>query len=485
MGTMKKRCDECGRLTPKYQRIHKGIGYCGSCYARVFQPRPCTRCNKIARFHIGEPEALCRQCERDVPCIRCGKLSFSIGRITPYGPVCNACSVHFREERPCPQCGKLSRLLSRNSKRGVDEQVCPACQRMGHGTCFRCRRSRQLLDDGGGHKVCKKCLDGGTIPCPQCKKPMPAGRGLRCENCYWTALTAKRAATASEVFSVREHAEVLRDFAKWLCSEVGAQKAAVTFLGYLPFFVEVASLGTKTPSYHELLKHFSTMGLRRNLLPMRFFEVTSRIVVDEQQKQDDSDRRRIEATLSSISSAGRLRELLDQYHATLRLKLAAGKTSLRSIRLSLTPAAALILIAAESGRALPEQDDLSQYLSTTPGQRAAVTGFVNFLKAEHQILLQMPASTGGESAFSSRRELERTIVKQLQSDLRDLIARTALLISALRYFHHMSARTAKQTATSGLLMASTDGYAYVFHADTKYWLPLEVSTPLMASVGST
>lgn len=480
MSTTTKRCDECGRLTANYQRVYRGSRYCGSCYARVLQPRRCSRCNKITRLHVGEPEALCRQCERDVPCVRCGKLSYSIGRITPYGPVCNACSVHFREERPCIRCGKLSRLLSRNLKAGIEEQVCPACQRVDHGTCSRCRRSRQLLDDDHGRKVCKTCLEGGSIPCSQCNKPMPAGRGQRCESCYWAGLAAKRAATASEVFPLREHAEVFRDFARWLCTEVGAQKAAVTLLKYLPFFVEVASLGVKTPPYPELLQYFSTMGLRRNLLPMRFFELTSRVVVDEQQKQDASDQRRIEATLSGAPSASCLRELLHQYHGALRRRLAAGKTSLRSVRLSLTPAAALLTIAAESGRSLPTQDDLLQYLSSTPGQWAAVTGFVNFLSVEHGAPLQMPAKTESRSTFRLRRGLERAIAKQLESDLSEPAARAALLESALRYFHHMPARVAKQAVAGGSLTASTDGSAFVFHAGTSYRLPLEVSRRLLA-----
>ena len=428
MSTMETQCYECGRLTPKYHRIHKGNGYCGSCYARLFKPRPCPRCNKIARLHVGEPETLCPRCERDVPCVRCGKLSYSVGRITPYGPVCNPCSAYFREERYCARCGKLSRLLSRISRLGAEEQICPACQRMDHGTCFQCHRSRQLFDDGNGHRVCKKCLEGGIVRCCRCNKPMPAGRGLRCENCYWTALTEKRTAMASEVFSRCEHAETFRAFAEWLCREVGAQKAAVTLLRYLPFFVEVASLGTKTPPYQELLQHFSTMGLRRSLLPMRFLEATSRVVVNEQQKLDASDQRRIKSTLSNASSTSHLRKLLDQYHEALRLKLAAGRTSLRAIRLSLTPAAALVSIAAESGHVIPEQDDLSLYLSSTPGQRAAVTGFVNFLRVEHHAQLQIPTKTGEGNTFCVRRKLEQTISKLLQSDLREPTARTSLLI---------------------------------------------------------
>lgn len=482
---MEKRCDECGRPTPKYHRIHKGSGYCASCYARLFKPRRCPGCNEIARLHVGEPEALCRRCERNVPCVRCGKLNYAIGRMTPYGPVCNSCSVYFREERRCAICGKLSRRLSRISRLGVEEPICPACQRKDRGTCFRCHRDRLLFDDGTtGHRVCKKCRDGGIVPCPRCHQPMPAGRGLSCERCYWTALAVKRAATASEVFPVREHAEIFRDFAEWLCGEIGERKAAITLLRYLPFFVEVASLGTRTPPYPKLLQHFSATGLRRNLLPMRFFEAKVRVVVDEQQKQDNSDQRRILATLSSVPSMGRFRELLDQYHTFLRLKLVAGKTRLRSVRLSLTPAAALVSIAAKAGHALPEQDDLSQYLGSTPGQRAAVTGFVNFLREACHVPLQMPVKKEGRDPFLVRRKLEWSIAQQLRSDLWEPSARTALLANALRYFHHMPVRAAKQVATTGALMTTSDGRTFVSHSGNEFWLPAEVSAPLIAALAS-
>ncbi|MFA9440834.1 hypothetical protein ACDA63_14450 [Uliginosibacterium sp. sgz301328] len=308
---------------------------------------------------------------------------------------------------------------------------------------------------------------------------MPAGRGVKCEACYWRTLATKRAATASEVFSKREQANIFCAFGEWLSNEVGEQKAAVTVLRYLPFFVDVASLGTMVPSYQELLEKFSTLGLRRNLLAMRFLEMTNRIVVNEQQKRDASDLRRIDAALSGAPSVGRLREALDGYHAVLRSKLAAGKISVRSIRLSLTPAAALIAVAAKSDHQLPEQADLSRYLSVAPGQRAAVTGFVSFLKMEYKAQLEVPAKASNGDTFEVRRSLERAIAAQLKSGVRNPAECTALLVNALRYFHHMPARTAKSVAVVGILTEAPDGNVFVLHAKTKYRLPREISVPLM------
>lgn len=133
------QCDECGRGSPKIHRLYKGHRYCASCYARVFKPRSCPRCNIIARPPKDDPSAQCRRCALDIPCLRCGKAKYAMGRITLYGQICNACSAYFREERACTKCGQLSRLLSRSSRFGEEEQICPACQRVDHGICFLCR----------------------------------------------------------------------------------------------------------------------------------------------------------------------------------------------------------------------------------------------------------------------------------------------------------------------------------------------------------
>lgn len=119
-------CDECGRKVAKLTRVYRGHGYCATCYARVFKTRPCSKCHVLARLHKKEANAICRRCEHMQPCVRCGKFNRPVGKITPYGPVCNACAVHFREARPCPLCGRSCRRLSRLSRLGSDLQIAEA-----------------------------------------------------------------------------------------------------------------------------------------------------------------------------------------------------------------------------------------------------------------------------------------------------------------------------------------------------------------------
>lgn len=176
-----KSCDQCGRAVEKFHRIYHGENYCTTCYYREFKPRQCSGCGQNARLHRKHSEALCQKCEiQGKPCIRCGKTEFSMGRRLPEGPICNVCSVHYREPKKCGYCGELSKYLSRDASLGFDDPACQKCRRKHFGTCAVCRRHR-VLDQGS--KQCSKCNENSFISCENCHEPMPAGYGNSCETC--------------------------------------------------------------------------------------------------------------------------------------------------------------------------------------------------------------------------------------------------------------------------------------------------------------
>lgn len=57
----------------------------------------------------------------------------------------------------------------------------------------------------------------------------------------------------------------------------------------------------------------------------------------------------------------------------------AGKFTLRSVRLALRPAASFLLVSDPGGVKMPDQSSLDRHLLKAPGQKAAITGFVNYL----------------------------------------------------------------------------------------------------------
>jgi len=469
-----RQCDECGRQTKKLSRIYGGHRYCATCYARVFISRQCPACGRLARLPSCEADAVCRACERDRPCVRCGASDYKVGRITPYGPVCNACSVHFREARPCAICGQPSRRLSRVSRLSIKVQVCPKCQRKDYGSCALCKHYRLLGTDDLGRKVCRKCLEGGLQPCKHCGELMPAGRGDQCEPCYWSGLLGKRVVIGCEEFHVPGDAEWFRHFAKWLSTHVGVHKAARTINRYLPFFVDLAAMGQGNCNADELLRYFATKGLRHYELPLRFLAEAGIAEVSAQAKEEASDHRRIADLLNQFPKGGSARLLLESYHTHLLIKARAGTISTRSARLAMTPAAALLRLGVERKCIPPTQAVLLDYLSHTPGQRAAVSGFVCYLRYQHGLDMTLPA-TQKLNVVTKRKGVEAKLAKLLSRGTQSAKERRQALELALQYFHGLSGSVAQKVAGSAPVVEKSKGDWAILYDGRSYWLPAELS----------
>ena len=464
-----RMCDECGRSPAKIWRSYKGREYCGTCYARVFKRRICQKCGNFARLNKYEPDAVCSKCHAAKPCARCGKTDYQIGKITPYGPVCGACASHFRDSEPCEVCGKPSRRLTRVSRLGHDHRVCPSCARADHGICEACHRYRLLESAQDGRKLCRACRETGEAPCTTCGHPMPAGRGKQCESCYWRGLLNKRVAMDCGAISAPIMAEHFRAFGEWLGHDVGWHKAAITLHHYLPLFLDIEKQWKSIPEYPVLLKHFGAQRLRRALLPMRWMQESGLVLPDAAAKEEDSDRRRIMATLHKFGNGTLERNILDGYHTAM----IAGKgkeTALRSIRLAMTPAAALLLKGREMKQIPPNQSVLNAYLKKTPGQRAAVSGFVRYLRDEYGVEICLP-NAGVEAEKKRKKKLEEEMLALMQTDSEgDRFGRQWLSV-ALAYFHGLP----KKTVTAevyGNMKPALDGTGVVLTLNGKdYWLP--------------
>lgn len=75
------------------------------------------------------------------------------------------------------------------------------------------------------------------------------------------------------------------------------------------------------PTYPDLLAHFTAEGLRRVRLPMRWLGETARVHIDPQQREDASDRRRIDAIIASIPSETSASRVLLAYEKALQARV--------------------------------------------------------------------------------------------------------------------------------------------------------------------
>jgi hypothetical protein len=258
------------------------------------------------------------------------------------------------------------------------------------------------------------------------------------------------------------------NFGEWLSRKVSTHKAAITLHRYLPLFLDIEKQWQSIPEYAILLKYFGTPGLRKVLLPMKWMEEAGLIVPDDIAKADDSDQRRITASLEKFKSGTAQRMILESYHDQLLIGQKAGKTTWRSIRLAMTPAAALLLHAATKEVCPPDQKMLDTYLGKTPGQRAAVSGFVGYLRDSHKVNITI-APANGKAKKAKKKRLEDELLRLLAEKEQSEDMRLKLLAVAMAYFHGV----AQKDITGDVLeksVATADGIVVTI-AEVKYWLP--------------
>jgi hypothetical protein len=318
--------------------------------------------------------------------------------------------------------------------------------------------------------LCKTCLEQGEIACPTCGEPTPAGYGKQCQRCYWRSLLEKRLNMDSATFSVPKMAGLFNSFCHWLEQEVGEHKAALTIHRYLPFFTEIEREWRAVPEFGILLQHFGAKRLRSVLLPMRWMEATRLVVPNTMAKEDDSNRRRIAASLARFSEGSKERSTLDGYHGVLTQDLGKGKTTLRSIRLALTPAVALLLKTKEMGLVTPDQNALDAYLENRPGQRAAVSGFVRYLRDQLSIAIALPKPDNKRMQSKRKKALEAKLVTLMQENRNDTAFRKQWLSVALAYFHGLPVKTGLGILEKDIVKHD-DGSHTVILNGLQYWIP--------------
>lgn len=461
-------CDECGKPNTRIWRTENNHRYCGNCYARVFKLRMCPSCDSYARLNKYDSNAICQACVRAKPCARCGKTDYQTGKLTPYGMVCNACAPHFREKQPCEVCGKNSNRLTRVTRLGHNLRVCPKCARADFATCAACRHYRLLSLSDDGRMLCDTCKTVGEITCTKCHQSMPAGRGKECEACYWQRLLEKRTTIDCAAFKLSAMAEYFQSYAVWLGLDVGAHKAAITLHRYLPFFLETERQFNGIPEYEALLQYFGAAKLRKVLLPMRWMDVCKIIVVDKIAREANTEHRRISALLKKVIHLSMPHKLLMGYHRLLEDDFKREKTTLRSIRLALLPAVSLLLVGAKMKEIPPNQKVLDAYLQKTPGQRAAVSGFVNYLRDVHNVDVKLPKLNVKKNQLNRQKKLEAEMLELMKAG-RDKASDREWLSLALAYFHGLPKKIGKTIAFENIINTN-DGGIEVIWSGRRYWL---------------
>ncbi|MGK5069551.1 hypothetical protein [Janthinobacterium sp. RT4P48] len=298
---------------------------------------------------------------------------------------------------------------------------------------------------------------------------MPAGRGKRCEACYWTATFFKRLALDEAGLSTPRMVSSFRDFGNWLIVQVPAQKAAQSIHRYFPFFYEMEEQWGAIPTYENLLMHFTAEGLRRVRLPMRWLSESALVIVDADTRESASEHRRLKAIGSLLEADKDSTAIFLAYKETLFARMGTGKTTLRTVRLLLQSAAALLAQCLTDGVRIPGQPTLDRYLAKVPGQRNNISGFVSFLNSKYDLCIRV--DHGSKHAAARRtKKLEIDLVALLGEDNHDAIFLRRWLSISLAYFHGLP-RKAGMSLKDEQVLALVDGSFNVTVDQTQYWVP--------------
>lgn len=463
-----KICDECGKTVASLWRAYKGHKYCGTCYARIFKRTICPQCGNHARLPRDNPNAICNDCENDKPCARCGRLpKYPIGKISAYGPVCKSCSLYFRPEILCEACGTSTKRTSKITRDGRELCVCSKCARSSYGTCSACRKYRVISTPSDKKRLCKKCLELGLIPCPKCTVLMPAGCGVQCENCQWGINFKNKLNIDLAAFSTQKMNAAFSEFGEWLRCKVGNHKAAISIHRYLPFFLDMERKWQEIPDYPSLLKHFGA-HLNKMRLPMQWLQNACGILPNASLRSSNTEFEKIEKILSSVPEKTQARQALHDYHELLLTRLECGATSMRSIRLALSPALSLLTQTLTARQTLPDQATLLKYLLKSPGQRAAITGFINHLNNKYKLGLTLPKPDKKEGVKRFK-ALEAELLGFMQKGEDKSSVSRKWLSLALAYFHGLPRQTGQTVALDKV--TNTEDGIIVEWQTKKFWIP--------------
>ncbi|MBF0503165.1 MAG: hypothetical protein HQM09_23765 [Candidatus Riflebacteria bacterium] len=287
----------------------------------------------------------------------------------------------------------------------------------------------------------------------------------------------KRIAMDCAAFSTPGMAVHFETFGQWLGREVGEHKAALTIHRHLAFFMEIERRWKAIPDYNNMLEHFGTQELRRVLLPMRWLEECRLVVPDIRSKEENSERRRIMASLKKLPRGSRGQTILEGYHKALSDNLLSGKTTLRSIRLALFPAVVLLLKAGEMGCMPPDQKAVEAYLEKTPGQRAAVSGFVRYLRYAHRAKITLPQNNPQKAAQRRHKKLEAEMLELMRiGESGDAFLQRWIAV-ALEYFHGVP-RKRGLLVKAQELHAGDNGDVTILIDGARYYLPRPTSGTL-------
>lgn len=460
-------CDECGLFVSNFSRIEKGRHYCSTCYARCFKQGPCPGCGISSRLLASDPGAQCRKCAAARPCIRCHRSGRALGLMLPQGPVCNACYVYFREPQCCSVCNQLVRRYSRS---GPDlTVVCLKCAGSNNKTCGVCRYPRACTARSDGTWICHKCQSEPYTTCQVCQASVEPGRNGRCVACYWQQRCKHKGEQLTEMFHLEPVRQAFASYMGWALAHTDAERLCSALTRHVEFFTTLDQHPNAVWDEDFVLRVFGTGKLRKYELPMRWLQDRYALALAPEAKRANAEVQTSRKLVQSLPAGSVASAVLQAFFYELHVRVDVGKIKPRSMRMALRPAVSLLLAVSPEGAAMPNQAALNDMLRSAPGQRAAVSTFLGFLKVRYSVKLVAHKSEVHRQAHA-REKLGAKLAEIARSSRRDAKARYLWDVTALRYFHHLRKIQAQELVKTANRITSLGGNELQAGSQV-FWLP--------------
>jgi len=473
-------CDYCHEKLTNWDYRYQGKHYCRKCYEILFPLKICKLCHQKKRIYTKLKTPICKICQqKDVPCIRCGKTEFSNGKITEFGPVCKSCAKYFTKKKKCSQCNQYNiNVSNRKLLDGNIKLLCQKCYAITLPICSKCSYRRKpycyTLDKKA---ICHICALEISRNCTLCGKSFTAGKGNICPECHYEHSLINKTNFIANALS-KYTKKIFYDFSTWLSIRRGLLFASTHIQNYQAYFLAIDNLCEKLeriPTYKEIVEKFSVAKTRSNLLVTLFLNEKKIVLVDKKIQEEYANIDMINRYLESFKKETYHYRVIKEYYHKLYNKLENKRTTIRSIRLALTPAVKFLNYCENFTEFKPNMTMLNAYLWYYSGQKAAITGFINFLKKDFKLNLSIHKTDKiiFKNPNMSKEQLKQRLINLLRFDRRLKNNSKNLLKIAIGYLHGVDVPDNVFIDIKDIKIDSHKNY-FIHMAGYNFYIPLEV-----------
>ncbi len=347
-----------------------------------------------------------------------------------------------------------------------------------HKPCSHCHYRRKPFTYTLMQKpLCKICSIEYERDCKVCHSKFPAGFGTVCPNCNYEKILKHKINLYSQIYSGWMQ-QYFIGFAYWLKNRRGVLYTAMHLHKYQTYFFKIDALAQQLqslPTYEQLLNSIADATHKKNYLIHIYLDEIAFLTINKVTSEKHANYRLIQKHLRTFGKDTLAYNLIHNYYKFLLVRLQAKKTTLRSIRLALTPAVKFLKYCQNFKETIPTQYALEGYLFLYSGQRATLTGFINFISNTYQYNLDIKAAPKATltSPKVSHQILKGRLIKIMQNPHDKHFKEAYIFRTIIGYLHWVNVPQNVFISFDNIHKSKNEKY-YVTLCGKSFYIPLKI-----------